>query len=166
MVSLKGSETFRGRQRLIQTKEGTAMDSAAIESLTGLFGVMVPIVAIVLGIGLAFWSVYWKHQRRRLQYQERQLMIEKGMVPPPELPEDNRRMIGRTPEDCLRRGTVLLFLGIGLAVGAAVLQNFMDDREFVGLVALAAAVVGFIGLGNLVYYFIARRKPEDAVPTL
>ncbi len=78
--------------------------------------------------------------------------------------EDARKK--NTPENSLRRGIVLLFLGIGLAVGTAVLRNFMDDREFVGLVALAAAIVGFIGLGNLVYYFIARRKPEDAVPTL
>lgn len=131
-----------------------------------IVALLIPISAIVLGIALAFWSVYWKHQRKRLQYQERQLMIEKGMVPPPELPEDNRRMIGRTPEDCLRRGTVLLFLGIGLAVGTAVLANFMDDREFVGLIALAAAIVGFIGLGNLVFYFIARRKPEDTARTL
>ena len=133
-----------------------------------LFGIMIPLSAIVLGIGLSFWSVYWKHQRRRLQYQERQLMIEKGMVPPPELVEDDdrRRMVGRTPEDCLRRGTVMLFLGIGLAVGSAVLGNFMGDREFVGLVALAAAIVGFIGLGNLVYYFIARQKPGETTRTL
>ena len=135
------------------------MDSEAIESLTGLFGVMVPIVTIVLGIGLAFWSVYWNHQKRQLQYRERQLMIEKGLTPPPQLLADERKRI--TPEDCLRRGTILLFLGIGLAVGSAVLGNFMGGREFVGLVALAAAIVGFLGLGNLVYYFIARRKPDE-----
>jgi len=139
------------------------MDSEAIESLTGLFGVMVPIVAIVLGIGLAFWSVYWNHQKRQLQYRERQLMIEKGLTPPPLLLEGKKPI---RPEDSLRRGTILLCLGIGLAVGTAVLQNFMDDREFVGLVALTAAIVGFIGLGNLVYYFIARRKPEDTARTL
>ena len=51
------------------------MDSDAIESLTGLFGVMIPIVAIVLGIGVAFWAIYWGHQKKRLQYQERQLII-------------------------------------------------------------------------------------------
>ena len=142
------------------------MDRDAIEGLTGLFGVMVPILAIVLGIGLAFWSIYWNHQKRQLQYRERQLMIEKGLTPPPQLLGDDRKK--NTPEDCLRRGTVLLFLGIGLAVGSAVLGNggFMDDNEFVGLVALTAAIVGFIGLGNLVYYFIARRKPEDTARTL
>jgi hypothetical protein len=124
---------------------------------------MIPLSAIVLGIGLAFWSVYWNHQKRQLQYRERQLMIEKGLTPPPILVEEKHTT---TPEASLRRGIVLLFLGIGLAVGTAILGNFFDDREFVGIVALAAAIVGFVGLGNLVYYFIARRKPEDTARTL
>ena len=140
------------------------MDSEAIESLTGLFGVMVPIVTIVLGIGLAFWSIYWNHQRRQLQYRERQLMIEKGLAPPPILIEERKAI---TPEASLRRGTILLFLGIGLALGSVIIApNFTDDEELIGIVGLAAAIVGSLGVGNLVYYFIARRKPEDAAPTL
>ena len=134
-----------------------------MEDLVPLAGIMIPLSAIVLGIGLAFWSVYWNHQKRQLQYRERQLMIEKGLTPPPILVEEKHTT---TPEASLRRGIVLLFLGIGLAVGTAILGNFFDDREFVGIVALAAAIVGFVGLGNLVYYFIARRKPEDTARTL
>jgi len=136
------------------------MDSAAIESLTGLVAVMIPIVAIVLGIGVAFWSIYWDHQKKRLQYQERQLMIERGLTPPPELPNERKT---RTPEDCLRRGTILLFLGIGFAVGYFVLGNQAPDKELVWMAGLAGAIVGFLGLGNLAYYFLARnRKAEGA----
>ena len=134
-----------------------------MEDLIPLFGIMIPLSAIVLGIGLAFWSVYWNHQKRQLQYRERQLMIEKGLTPPPILLEEKHTT---TPEASLRRGIVLLFLGIGLAAGTAILWNFFGDREFVGIVALAAAIVGFVGLGNLVYYFIARQKPEDTARTL
>jgi hypothetical protein len=133
------------------------------EDFVPLFAILIPLSAIILGIGLAFWWVYWNHQKRQLQYRERQLMIEKGLPPPPLLLEERSAI---TPEGSLRRGTILLCLGIGLAVGTAVLRNFMDDRDFVGLVALTAAIVGFIGLGNLVYYFIARRKPEDTARTL
>ena len=132
------------------------------EDFVPLFAILIPLSAIILGIGLAFWWVYWNHQKRQLQYRERQLMIEKGL-PPPLLLEERSAI---TPEGSLRRGTILLCLGIGLAVGTAVLRNFMDDREFVGLIALAAAIVGSIGVGNLVYYFIARRKSEDAARTL
>ena len=67
------------------------MDAAVVGQLTGLLGVMVPIVAIVLGIGVAFWSIYWDHQKKRLQYQERQLMIEKGLTPPPMLPDQKKQ---------------------------------------------------------------------------
>ena len=132
--------------------------------LVPLFGIMVPLSAIVLGMGLAFWSVYWKHQSRRLQYQERQLMIEKGLAPPPAMPDNDMR--GITPEDCLRRGTTLLFLGIGLALAGVVLANFGDEEELVWIAGVAAAIVGSLGVGNLVYYFIARRKPEEIARTL
>jgi uncharacterized membrane protein len=134
-----------------------------VEEIQDIVALLIPITAIVMAFGIAFWSIYWGHQKKRLQYQERQLMIEKGLTPPPVL-EDAREK--NMPENSLRRGIVLLFLGIGLAVGTAILGNFFDDREFVGIVALAAAIVGFIGLGNLVYYFIARRKPEDTARTL
>ena len=138
------------------------MDPELIGSLTGLFGVMIPLVAIALGIALAFWAVYWGHQKRRLQYQERQLMIEKGLTPPPVMPDERKRV---SPEDCLRRGIILLALGIGLAVASlAVLANFSNDRELVGIVAVAGAIVGSLGLGNLVYYFVARNRPV-AEPT-
>lgn len=119
---------------------------------------MIPITAIVLGIGVAFWSIYWDHQKKRLQYQERQLMIEKGLTPPPDLPNERKT---RTPEDCLRRGTILLFLGMGLGLGYFILGNRSPDEELVGLAGLAAAIVGFLGLGNLVYYFLVRNRPRQ-----
>jgi hypothetical protein len=129
-----------------------------------IFAIFIPLSAIVMGIGLAFWAVYWNHQKRQLQYQERQRMIEKGMVPPPMLLADERKTI--TPEDCLRRGTILLFLGIGLALGTMVLANFTNDEEFVGIVGVASAIVGSLGVGNLVYSFIARRNSENTARTL
>jgi hypothetical protein len=139
------------------------MDSEAIESLTGLFGVMVPIVAIVLGIGLAFWSVYWNHQKRQLQYRERQLMIERGLTPPPLLLEEKKPI---RPDDSLRRGIVLVSLGIGLGVAAAFLAPLDRGQGLLPVSVVAAAIVGSLGAGNLAYYFIARRQPEDTARTL
>ncbi len=71
---------------------------------------LIPIIAIVMGIGIAAWAVYWDHQKKRLQYEERRLMIEKGMTPPPDLAAERNV----SPEDCHRRGTILFFLGVGL----------------------------------------------------
>src|SRR5688572_21570652 len=123
-----------------------------MEALEDLVQLLIPISAIVLGIGVAFWSIYWDHQKKRLQYQERQLMIEKGLTPPPMISEEKSK---KTPEDSLRRGTILLFLGIGFTIGAVVLANFGDEQDLVWIAGLTAAIVGSLGVGNLVYYFIA-----------
>jgi hypothetical protein len=53
---------------------------------------------------------------------------------------------------------VLLCLGIGLGLAGVIAANRVE-QELGGLLATAAAIVGFIGVGNLVYYFIARRRP-------
>ncbi|MGH9254373.1 MAG: DUF6249 domain-containing protein [Vicinamibacterales bacterium] len=128
--------------------------------LIPIVGMLIPLSAIVLGIGIAFWYIYWDHQKKRLQYQERQLMIEKGLTPPPVLPDQPRKKV--TPEDCLRRGTVLLFLGIGFGAAALVVINaWPEEAELGGMLGVTGAIVGFLGLGYLVYYFIARRKTHD-----
>ncbi len=116
---------------------------------------LIPIIAIVMGIGLAAWAIYWDHQKQRLQHEERRLMIEKGMTPPPDLAAEKKLV---TPEDCLRRGTILFFLGIGLGIASLVVRGgALSD-----LLGVAAAIVGLLGLGNLVYYFIARnREPHN-----
>ncbi len=134
------------------------MSPELIGELTGLFGVLIPILAVVLGIGLAAWSIYLEHQRKRLQYQERQLMIEKGMVPPPMLVDEEKH---RSPDDRLRRGVVLVFLGAGLAGAGLILRGTVEE-ELGGMLGAAAAIVAFIGAGNLVYYAIARRTAKNA----
>ena len=120
---------------------------------------LIPIIAIVMGIGVGAWAIYWDHQKQRLQHEERRLMIEKGMTPPPNLAA--RRKLA-TPEDCLRRGTILFFLGIGLGIGSLVVRAALWNAPPAWLLGVAAPIVGLLGLGNLVYYFIARnREPHD-----
>lgn len=87
-------------------------------------------------------------------------MIERGLTPPPDLPNAKKIV---TPEDCLRRGTILLFLGIGFGIVYVVLANASGDGPPAWLAGVAGAIVGFLGLGNIVYYFLARnRKPEES----
>jgi hypothetical protein len=132
-----------------------------MNEITGALGVLTGLVSSVMTLGIVFWVIYWKYRQTQLQYHERQLMIERGMTPPPTLP-NGRSM---SPQDCLRRGVVLLFLGAGLAVAGAVAGRSVEE-EAGGLLGVAAAIVAFIGIGNLVYYFIARgtAKNADAAP--
>jgi hypothetical protein len=124
-----------------------------MEQATGLLGVLTGLLSVVMSLGIGFWWIYWSYRQKQLQYQERQLMIEKGMTPPPVLPEKQV-----TPEGALRRGTQLVCLGIGLVVAGAIAASRVEE-EFGGILLIAAAIIAFIGVGNLVYYFIARRRP-------
>jgi len=130
-----------------------------MDELTGILGALTGLATVVLSLGIAFWAIYLKHQKRRLQYEERRLMIEKGLTPPPMLPEEPKK---RTPEESLRRGLIQVFLGVGLAVGYAVLSRPGVGGPPDWVAGLAAAVIGFLGLGHLAYYFIARRASQDA----
>jgi hypothetical protein len=129
-----------------------------------MWGILIPIVAILGSFSVPVTAIIMDYKRRRLQSEERRAMIEKGMQPPP-LQEEHPFRRERTPEErrlrALRAGVVLLFLGVGLGVGACLLgyvftENFISPN-LAAIMALGAAVVGFLGLGNLVYYAISGR---------
>ena len=127
------------------------MDSLGV--LIPIVGELIPLVAIVLGIGIAFWAMYLGHQRKRMQFEERRLMIERGLTPPPMVVDTPKR----SPEGYLKNGIVLTFLGIGFAVATALVHNR-------GL-TIAAAIVGFMGLGYLLFYALIRNRPPSLPPT-
>ena len=126
---------------------------------------MIPIISIVLGIGLAFWAIYWEYQKKRLQYQERQLMIEKGMEPPPVLLDEGKKKM--TLEDCLRRGIIMLFLGIGFGIIYFMVSVSDGPLPWLfgpWLFGTASAIVGLLGAGYLTYYAIAKRRKSEESP--
>jgi hypothetical protein len=88
---------------------------------------------------------------------------ERGMTPPP-LPEAAPRS---TPETSLRGGVVMLALGLGLGLAAFFSQGpevFSQPRGLAQALAISGAIVGSIGVGNLVYYAVARKRPPS-LPT-
>lgn len=126
-------------------------------------GELIPLSAIVLAMGVAFWSMYLDYQKKRLQYQERQLMIERGMTPPA-LPPEGKRGDPESPDDSLRRGIVMSFLGLGLGIGYVILVNSDGDGPPPWLAGVGGAVVGLIGIANLFYYAIVRRNRIEGTP--
>lgn len=87
-----------------------------------IVGELIPIVAIVLGIGFVMLWVYLDYRRKRELYQlyhaERMSAIEKGMELPP-LPADFFRDTRRRAPPGVRSrrwGLILLFLGVAISV--------------------------------------------------
>ncbi len=122
--------------------------------ITEVIAVMIPIVAIIMGIGIGMLSLFLDYRKKRemfaMHHKERLQAIDKGMeVPPlpPEFFQDKAR--GRTLSDWLRRGLVLLFVGVAVTVA---LYNTTRNNYLWGLIPAA------MGLANLIYYYLEARK--------
>lgn len=119
---------------------------------------LVPITAIVMGIGIAMLGLWLDFRKKRdfyaLFHQERLAAIEKGMEPPA-LPPDFFYRGGRNAPDFLRRGLVFLFLGAALTA-AMLLEN--HSGAWFGLIPAA------IGLANLILYAVQVRQPPAPPP--
>ena len=127
-----------------------------------VISMLIPVVAIVMGIGIGMLSLYLDYRKKRSMYElhhkERMAAIEKGMdVPPlpPEFFESPRRRL-RTRSDYLRRG--LVWLLVGGAITAALYSQGRNSSLW-GLVPAA------VGLAYLLFYFLdgrnAERDPRD-----
>jgi hypothetical protein len=121
---------------------------------TEVIAIMVPITAIVFGVGIGMLSLFLDYRKKRemfaLHHKERLAAIEKGMEVPPLPPEffrDNRRV--RVPSDYLRRGLVLLLVGIAITIA---LFDATRHNYLWGLLPTA------MGIANLLFYYFETRK--------
>lgn len=126
---------------------------------------LIPIVAIVMGIGIAMLAVWIDYRKKReifeLHHKERMYAIERGMEVPPLPPQllsganaREPRLTG--PRDYLRRG--LLWLLVGCAVSAALAINHDLESASWGFIPIA------VGLAYLIFYRTdaGRRQAEEA----
>src|SRR5262245_17605174 len=121
---------------------------------------LIPIVAIVFGIGIGMLGLWTDHQRRTQKlenlHRERMAAIEKGVplppMPEPDLDRDQKKKAN--PARYLRSGVLLVSLGIVLyfAIDAA------GGREG----ALFGLIPATLGLANLAYSAVLFRKERDA----
>lgn len=109
------------------------------------------VIVLTAAVAIIAWAIYWDYRKKRMEHEERRLMIEKGMEPPPMPPprlsgwpgvkqsEDQLKYAERRlliekglevpplvkplmPEDNLRRGLTAVCLGIGFAAGYLILK--------------------------------------------
>jgi len=123
-----------------------------MDAAHSVIALLIPIVAIVMGIGIAFWAIYWDHRAKQMKYRERELMIEKGLTLPSMDPEKQ----APTLEECLRRGIIMVFLGIGLGIAYFVLLHAWGPPAWI--CGVGGAIVEMIGIGYLIYYAIAKKQ--------
>ncbi|HEV2441938.1 MAG TPA: DUF6249 domain-containing protein [Steroidobacteraceae bacterium] len=110
-----------------------------------IIGVSIPVVAMVLGIGIAMLAMYLDFRKKRemiqLYHAERMAAIEKGVELPP-LPDNyfSGGSAGRSgPARARRTGLILMFLGIGISLGLWG-SDMVGDFWWWGLVPFALGV--------------------------
>lgn len=134
--------------------------ASAIEahhSSVQMLAIMIPIVAIVMGIGMGMLGLWFDFRRKKqmfeLHHLERMAAIEKG-IELPALPAEFysafRKSGPRTPAETLRSGLVLLLVGIAIVVALSYQQH---QLSLWGLIPAA------VGLAYLIAYAIGRRAP-------
>jgi hypothetical protein len=132
-----------------------------IAELKHIMPFMIPIVAIVMGVGIGMLGLWIDYRKKReifeLHHKERMLAIERGMEVPP-LPDSllapaDRDAKGTVPSDYLRRG--LLWLLVGLALLIALAWNASLSTATWGLIPVA------VGLAYLIYYAADTRQRHD-----
>ncbi len=121
-----------------------------------LLALMIPILGVVMGIGLAMLGLWFDYRRKKemfeLHHKERMVAIEKGMEVPP-LPVDffypSRK---RRPEDLLRRGLILFLVGAAIMVA---LSQEANRHYWWGLIPVA------LGSAYFISYFVERNRPPE-----
>ena len=117
--------------------------------LKGILGVMIPIIAIVMGIGLAMLGLWTDHQKKarllETVHTERMKALEQGRELPPlpvmAITRGTRDEYIPDPQRPLRRG--LTWLLVGLALGLAL---WLNKGMEVAAYALIPCAVGLAGL--------------------
>jgi hypothetical protein len=126
--------------------------------LISLIAMLIPIISIILGIGIAALAIILGYRKRKtmleLFHKERLAAIDKGMEPPP-IPEELFSDSGKppSPHGTLLAGLIFSLTGLGLLVA---LYQYHPESALYGLIP-----VGF-GLAFLIYYFTVGRKEAAA----
>lgn len=134
------------------------------ETLIPFVGMLIPIVAIVMGVGLGMLALYLTHKRREMYHKERLAAIEKGVELPPEAFFEGQ-LAAKSPRVYLLRGLVWLFVGVATVVFMFALSKTIPGEgppqgvAFMGLIPVA------IGLAYLIFYFIEGKKMKEEKET-
>ena len=129
--------------------------------------VVIPLAAIVGAFGTAIAATMARARVRELEIRERIAMIEKGLMPPPEVdPRGFDRAMDRydriqwTTSSARHRSAGIVLLGIG--IGLFLMIGIAGDETNAGIGV--GGFVAVLGLAFLINSLFERHSPSQAPP--
>jgi hypothetical protein len=163
LIGLKLFAAARSRKRMKgQTGFGqnhktnnTTPTETATHTSAFMNAILIPILAIVMGLSIPLVAILTDYAKRRkfyeLHHRERLAAIEKGIELPP-LPPEFGGGSPRSPRYFLK-GLVWFLIGLALIVALGVNEGW--DTALFGLIPTA------IGAAYLIYYLVEGKKLEE-----
>jgi len=131
---------------------------------------IIAIAAFMVPIGIVAVTSYFGHRRLELVHRERMIALEKGLVPPGELPdlekEERRRKAEeegqKTPPDYLKTGLFWLCPGAGLVIFSLVFLTDVHPGIRLPILGVSIALAG-VGAAYLAIYFVEQERRRSGI---
>ena len=120
--------------------------------MQNLENILIPIVAISAVFSIPIIAIIYHFRQKGKEMDERKLMIDKGIVPPP---LTGNRQVSRTSTK--QKGLNLLAVGLGLFVGYALSESFQMPRLF----AFGGSILLFLGIANVIGVFTESKEGNN-----
>jgi fucose permease len=112
-----------------------------------------PIVAITSEFSIPIIAIVYHFRQKNREMDERALMIEKGIMPPPLEKIKMRNSRSKTMEN----GLNLLAVGLGLLIGYT-LQNVFDVHK---IFAIGGSILFFLGIANVLMVVLEPKTRDE-----
>jgi fucose permease len=118
-----------------------------------LHQILIPIVAIASVFSIPIIAIVYHFRQKNREMDERALMIEKGIMPPPLEKIKKRNSRSKTMEN----GLNLLAVGLGLLIGYT-LQNVFDMHK---IFAIGGSILFFLGIANVLMVVLEPKSRDE-----
>lgn len=114
----------------------------------------IPFFAIFFSFMVPILVIYFYNQQKKRVMEERRLMIEKGLTPPPMNESVEQFRSGRNP---LHRGMNMIAIALGLIVGYFIHENTHLHMPF----CIIGSILFFLGLSNILMALSSKKNQNN-----